>query len=268
MFSLYPRLDLLRAHHLARDHASKSVIELATQISPSLEGVVFAPTGGNRIERAELEALRNTVLARASSAGYPGAPSETGAAGFDAECAALLHTTMRLHPSEASHIEVWAFLTCQLLPDVVRWRFPGTAEAPAALERYVGTSRRGLWRNAFGRLWWRAHRFHTPGRPDPYGLLALLTEDEIVQLTERPSLAADAGLLVQFSGTFLAAYERNTAAGGRVARRELIRESVKRLRRLLPMTAFDLLDQQVVGSISASLIDDTLRTATKTPVAV
>jgi hypothetical protein len=259
VFFLYPRLDLLRAHHLAREHSSKSVEELADKSSISLEGITFAPTGGNRIDRSDLEVLRRNVLTCAASAGYPGGASETVAAKFDTACAALLHTTMRLHASEASHIEVWAFLTCQLLPDIVRWRFPGTTDAPAALERFVATSRRGLWRNTFGRLWWRAHRFQLLGSPDPYYLLDQLTEDEIVQLTERPSLAADAGLLIQFTSSFLAVLKRNTAGGGPIARRALIRESVKRLRRLLPMTAFDMLDQQVVSSISTSLIDETMR---------
>jgi len=258
LYSLYPRLNLPRAHYLAQEYSSKTIEELASISSASFDAMTFAPTGGNRIERGDLEELRRGVLARASSAGYPAGPAETAAAEFDAECAALLHSTMRLHPSEASHLEVWAFLTCVLLPDLVRWRFPGAVEGGTSPDRFVGSDR-GLRRNTFGRLWWRAQLFCTTGRPNPYGLLTKLTEDELVQLTERSSLAADAGLLVQFSDTFLWTLERGAGSSGRGLRRELLRESVKRLRRLLPMTAFDMLDRQVIGSISAGIIDDTLR---------
>ena len=49
---------------------------------------------------------------------------------------ALLHERMDISPAEASSQGVWAFVACVMLPDVVRWRFPG-GEA-TTLERFLG----------------------------------------------------------------------------------------------------------------------------------
>ena len=56
---------------------------------------------------------------------------------------------MALVPAEAAVPEVWTFVACQLVPDVVMWRWGRDNQ-----ERWLG---RGLVRHAFGRLWWQAH---------------------------------------------------------------------------------------------------------------
>src|SRR5690606_7653755 len=113
----------------------------------------------------------------------------------------LLVEQMEISANEATQVEMWAFLGCVLLPDVVRWRFPGRAATPD--ERFIGGAR-GL-RNTFGRLWWRAYlleaRRGEDGLLDP---LVALNEDEMVQITERPGLSGYPATASALAHAFLA----------------------------------------------------------------
>ena len=79
-------------------------------------------------------------------------------------------------PHEASHEEVWSYLTCCWLLDVAVWRFGAEADE----RRYIGN----VNRNTFRRLWWR-------GRSWAEIDLTRLGEDELVNIMERPTIAAD-----------------------------------------------------------------------------
>ncbi len=145
------------------------------------DAVRFAATGGSRVNSAQLLALRNRILqvAKANSLGRCG--SRAWLAKFDAEVAALLAEEQMFASGEALRDDVWAFLGVSLAPDVVNWRFH------AARERYLG----GV-RNTFQRLWMRGRALDRgAGHSDRWGLLVELTEDALVQITERPSLGGD-----------------------------------------------------------------------------
>ena len=140
-------------------------------------------------------------------------------------------------------------MACILLPDIVRWRFPGT-ERITSKERFLGGSR-GL-RNTFGRVWWRAYILGQPGSNEPYEFLSLLGEDEMVQIMERPGLAGSPLLARQVCGSFLDTVRQNSG----FTRSELLRDSMKRLRRLLPLVSFDsLLDDELRILINEILLD-------------
>jgi len=53
-----------------------------------------------------------------------------------------------MSPHEASHDEIWSYLTCCWLLDVAIWRW----SAGADVKRFIGD----VNRNTFRRMWWRA----------------------------------------------------------------------------------------------------------------
>lgn len=240
MYLLYPRLPLPIAEALAAERASMNVEELVRCSSTSHEASQFAPTGGNKIRPDELNALQQQVRECAGQQGYPNAVSDEESKQFDIQCSIFLHQNMSLHPSEASHLDMWAFMGCVLLPDVVRWRF---FSERTTRERFIGEDR-GLRRHAFGRLWWRAYLLHQPtwNKPHVYNLLKSLNEDDLVQITERSSIAANPRLAVAFSLAFLRAVGQHRS----IPRRQLMREASKRLFRLLSMISFESLDEDLL----------------------
>jgi hypothetical protein len=105
MYLLYPRLPLPVAEAVVLNRAVKSVEELLEESDIFHESVQFAPTGGNKVDENELRNLQRSVRECAEKFGYPGSASEDSARRFDAACGILLHQSMHLHPSEASHLE-------------------------------------------------------------------------------------------------------------------------------------------------------------------
>lgn len=103
---------------------------------------------------------------------------------FDHRAAIYLAQRKDLRSGEALRDDVWAFMTSVLAPDVVYWRFP--SRSTAQLERYAG----GV-RNAFQRLWIRGVTLDRgEDRQARWELVEKLTEDAMVQIFERASLAS------------------------------------------------------------------------------
>ena len=238
MYLLYPRLPLPIAEAVVLERSVKSIDELLEDSDIFHESIQYAPTGGNRISEIELKELQQVVRTCAEEHGYPESTSDDVARQFDVACGVLLHQKMQLHPSEASHLEMWAFMGCILLPDVVRWRFFSDR---TARERFIGEDR-GLRRHTFGRLWWRSYLLYQPNWDKPYDLLNYLYEDDLVQITERNSIAANPLLASAFALSFLKAVEQYDS----VPRRQIIREASKRLFRLLSIISFDSLDDEML----------------------
>ena len=246
---LYPRLPQITASTLAGDFASRSVQELKEASSVKHPAAIYAPTGGNRVSESLLLEIQDAIRECAFKSGFPRAPVDSSRRGFDSESGRILHEMMQIAPSEASHQGPWAFMACILLPDIVRWRFPG-AEKITSKERFLGGSR-GL-RNTFGRVWWRAYILGQPDSNLPYEFLSLLGEDEMVQIMERPGLAGSPLLARQVCRSFLDAAGQNAG----ITRSELLRDSMKHLRRLLPLVSFDALpDDELRNLINEILLD-------------
>lgn len=249
MYLLYPRLPLATAEKLACELASLPIRDLSALSGLTHDSVQYSPTGGNKVQLSQMQKLQHSIRECAQINGYPEFSDEDECRTFDIQCSVTLHQNMFIHPSEASHREVWVFMTCILLPDIVRWRFPGES---TSLERFIGSDR-GLRRNTFGRLWWRAFLLYQPQWKDSYALLHELVEDDLVQVTERNSIAASPTLLSTFCISFLHAVNRYD----NVPRRMLIREAAKRLRRLLSLVSFDALDATMVSTIINDLFSIT-----------
>lgn len=250
MYLLYPRLPLATAAGLVPERSGLSISEL-TQISSTHHTAVQYYETGSKVSEGNLEKLQSDVRSCAKKFGYPDPAGEQDLRSFDTECGQLLHESLKLHPSEASHLEMWAFLTCVLLPDVVRWRFPGDATTE---ERFIGSDR-GLRRNTFGRLWWRSYLMHQPNLDNPYEFFDLLHEDDLVQITERNSIAASRKLTSVFVQAFVAAVTEYED----IPRREIMRETIKRVRRQLSFIVFDLLEEQQIRNLIDKQFEQTVQ---------
>lgn len=143
--------------------------------------VRYAATGGTVIQPARLKRLREEIVELAIECGFgrTGIPADHSR--FDMELGQWSVSCPELDSGEALRDDVWTFMTTVMAPDVVYWRFG------AARTRYLG----GI-RNAFQRTWIRAVTLdHGDGHPDRWELLRELTEDALVQITERPSIGAN-----------------------------------------------------------------------------
>lgn len=159
------------------------------------EAARFAATGGSRATRGDLGELRSAVLETARANGFGTNSSRTSHASFDAELGPLLAELPLLASGEALRDDFWTFVGVSLAPDVVHWRFR------KARERYLG----GV-RNTFQRLWLRARALDRGEQhPERWQLLQELTEDALVQITERPSIGADTVLARAVAETWLRA---------------------------------------------------------------
>ena len=178
---LLPRLPGPAAESLVERFLEEPSIWIGFDPDDLPEAVRFAATGGSRAERKDLLALRKAVEETARANGFGAGGNGTTHARFDAELGAAFAETPLLSSGEALRDDFWTFMGVTLAPDVVRWRFR------AARERYLG----GV-RNTFQRLWLRARALDRGERhPRRWQLLEDLTEDALVQITERPSIGAD-----------------------------------------------------------------------------
>lgn len=180
------------------------------------QAVRFAATGGTQVSPRQLREFREGIIQIAETNGFGASGHRAGFAGFDAQAAAWLADHSLLTSGEGLRDDVWAFLGVALLPDVVYWRFG------AARERYLG----GI-RNTFQRLWARGRALDRgPSSPDRWQLLDALTEDALVQITERPSLGGDPLLAHAIAEAWLRAAHQH----GKGAMEAIMRSAVLRIR--------------------------------------
>lgn len=144
------------------------------------EEAFFTPVGGRRVMADELIAAYKHVMNIARNHGFP--KQEGSHARFDFDTAVYFGENSLFHSAESLRDDVWSFVAIVMFPHVVHWRFN---RDPA--QRYLG----GV-RNTFQRLWLRA-RVLDRGKnaQDRWGLVRELSEDALVQITERPSIGAD-----------------------------------------------------------------------------
>ena len=180
------------------------------------EAARYGATGGSKVDLAELDQLREELLRLAESKGFPRVRDRAALAGFDAETGAMLSEKPMLASGEALRDDVWAFIGVSLAPDIVHWRFG------KARERYLG----GI-RNTFQRLWIRARSLDRgTNHPDRWRLLEELTEDALVQITERPSLGGEPKLATAIAESWVRAARHH----GRNAMEPIMRRAALRLR--------------------------------------
>ncbi len=229
MTLLVPRLDRPSADALIDQWVGAEPGLLTAAMPLPAPAVTFSEVGGSRTDEGELRELRLELLALAEGHGMPGAPVDR--AGFEATAAAILHGRLTVTPHEASHDEVWNYLTCCWLLDIAIWRFGADADR----RRFLGD----VNRNTFRRMWWRAEILGT-------GIdLARLGEDELVAVMERPTIASDRRLARRVFMEFLGRVDRDEVPD----RMLLMREAMKRLLRLTPFVALSSLDERAITTL-------------------
>lgn len=235
MTLLLPRLDRDVARAMIARHERSTLTEIANALPDHEPVVTYSPVGGSRITDQELSTLRRDVLALAVKHGMPEQPTRLSK--FEGRCARLLYERLPMTPHEASHEEVWSYLTCCWLLDVAFWRFGADADE----RRFIGN----VNRNTFRRMWWRAEVL------GPEVDLDRLGEDELVNIMERPTIAGDRTLARLVAQEFLVRVERDEAP----ERMLLMREAMKRLLRLTPFVAFSGLSRTELEEVVTSSFD-------------
>ncbi|WP_157769301.1 hypothetical protein ACTACN_21990 [Pseudomonas syringae] len=153
-----------------------------------LSQVKFASSGGSKVSNSKLDMLKENLTDIAKANGFPGKGTAKTRAKFDLETSIYLSSEELFSSGEALRNDVWSFVATELVPELVIWRFkPKTTNDKFKLDsnRFKG----GI-RNTFQRLWIRSKLFDLgPTHTSRWQLLELLTEDALVQITERASIA-------------------------------------------------------------------------------
>lgn len=196
------------------------------------EQVRFAATGGTPVNAASLARLRRDLVAMGERHGFGRCGIRPSLADFDAETATWLAQSDLFATGEALRDDVWAFVAAIVAPDIVHWRFGNSAE------RYAG----GV-RNTFQRLWMRGRALDRgAGHPERWRLLQELTEDALVQITERPSIGGDKIIAQAIAEAWLrAARHHGKSAMEHIMRRAILRIRVRNeIRSLADLTTVEL----------------------------
>ena len=238
---LFPQLPRSESvDQLVMELMTLSVTDCRKRRGFSHPSQIYSPTGGAPLSESELRELAAGLTAISERFGYPGDCTDTRST--DASWSEYLHRNLQVTPHEVAKDEVWHFMTCVLVPDLVRWRWDAdTAEGPS--ERWITVRRRG--RNCFGRLWWRSEILRLPDAEAPYELVHELKEDEFVQIMERPSLAGNRSLSRSAAKALIEFGKRKE----KINRALIFREVQKRLLRLGAYLEFETLRDDKLRSL-------------------
>lgn len=160
--------------------------------------VWYAASGGS-VDRALVGEIMDSIDAIAQECGFPHPASERQKSDFDKRVAAYFGQHPDLDGGELLRDDVWAFMSCVLLQEFAVWRY-SSEQKP----RFAG----GV-RNTFQRLWMRGRTLDQgEGREDRWYLLNALSEDGMVQIFERASIAGDARLSRAMAAAWFSTSER------------------------------------------------------------
>lgn len=238
-----PRVSLLEVDELLDELIPLEITEIAVRMSANLP-VSYAPTGGVQADPGLLPRIRREVLKLAVAAGYPERREQAALQEFEGDCARLLHEQLGMTPHEAGHREVWACLTATHLLDVAAWRWGGISDRNRA--------NGDVNRDTFRRLWWRYEILQDPDLPwDRFGGLG---EDEIVAIMERPGVTGNPEVARAIVRGFNARLEGEPDL--MPMRMGLMRDAMKRLTRLTPFVALDLLGRSELDAVIEEMMSE------------
>ena len=234
--NLYPRLPAGVALALIQEYLSLSLEELRQRSSLEHAAATFNPVGGRRVSQERLSTLRQGMRDAAGILGFPN-PLGRRTGEFDRLYTELLYRGMGIVPADAGHEGVWSFISLVLVPELSVWRYPNRNE-----ERL-----RGLPRNTFRRLWWRAH---TLGHTSDSATFRL-SEDQLVQIEERPTIGGDPRVSRALAASFESARTRFPG----ISHEELMREAAKYFIRLMPSISVYCLSDQQLHDLTTEVMD-------------
>jgi hypothetical protein len=248
---LYPKLPNYVAQSIAQEIAGLDIVSLKNKSNTVHPKAIYTTSGGNRADIRHMINIQEKIRKCGEKWNYPLTADSKSQKRFDSDSSKILLENLKMQPFEASQGDTWAFFGCVLLPDIVRWRF-FQRDNPTTLERFTG-SKWGL-RNTFGRLWWRAFILCDSKNTDPYYLLNNLGEDELVQITERPSIAGNVILAKSFCNCFLQIQSEHPS----LDRSLLFRDTIKRLRRYIPIMALESMNENELETFLENLFIESI----------
>lgn len=175
----------------------------------------YAPSGGSVAPELVAD-IRAELTKIAGLHGFPNRASDKQKTGFDVEAAKWLAGHPQLASPELLRDDIWAFLSCIMLQELVVWRYSARQRA-----RFAG----GV-RNTFQRLWTRGRTLDLGDGDSRWQLLEGLSEDAMVQIFERASIASDARLARALAASWLKTADRI----GRARMEDVMRKATKLLR--------------------------------------
>lgn len=252
-YLLYPRLP-----GPMKDHRINEVSDAPIEALPDhelteddLNAYVYSATGGQRVTYGHVIELREALLVTGRNHGFPDPPGATARRRFDVAAGRLLVERMHMTANEAARPGLWPFICCDLVPELVRWRFTSTKEGRSPAERFSD----GV-RNTFGRLWWRTYVLEArdDGTLEEYGLQSKMGEDELVQLMERPAMRANNALTRTMAWQFASLVEENAG----LPRMALMRDVQKRLNRLMPILCLEGIEQEMLEELVSQMLTESV----------
>lgn len=221
--ALLPRMNALDVDDLLEALSGQRAALSRCAVGELPNKVKFAPVGGRQVTTGELADLEERLFEAARGAGYPQARTLEARAQFDAACTPILATCAILQSGEALRDDVWACLASWLLAPLTHWRFGASA---------------GRWhggvRNTFQRMWIRARALDRGvGHEDRWGLVVALTEDALVAITERTTIAQRRPLAMAIAEGWV----RAAQTYGRAQMEPIMRQAIIRLRLMNEVTA-------------------------------
>lgn len=215
---LLPRLSALGVSSILESSGSAAPTPASSRAMLTERSAMssFAASGGNQSE-AQANAIALKLREIASNDGFPDNPSQIARSKFDRDAAIYLGSLPELSTGEALRDDVWSFIATVTAPDIVSWRFPDRAT-----HRFQG----GV-RNAFQRLWIRGTTLDRgKDHEDRWGLVRALSEDALVQIFERASIAGNRAIATALAEGWV----RVAMQIGRGAMEPVMRRATKLLR--------------------------------------
>ncbi|WP_156296460.1 DUF6339 family protein [Mycobacterium paragordonae] len=240
----FPRLQRDIARQRLAEFTNMDIGEIAERSDVEFDRAYFYPTAprGQQATPETIRKFQTTMRQLAKNHGYPTplGRKEKAAGLFDREVVAAILDVAPLIPAEAGEEGVWSFLSLVAVPDVALWRWPNRRERDD-YERILGYPR-----NVFRRLWWRA--FILGSAPDSAG--AKVFEDEAVAILERTAIGGNRTVARMVAETQIRRFEDASK------RTDLMRDVMKRIRRLHAFISFHSLSSNELKSLIEEAFDN------------
>lgn len=241
--NVWPRLPESAALQMLSTIADSSAEQLRAGSGLHHPDAAPVEVGGRRVDDATIELLSSRLRSCADSLGFPRELNRAEVTRFDRPATRILHDTMGIVPADAAAPGVWSYLSLIVMPDIAVWRWPKRHP-----ERLLGRPR-----NVFGRLWWRAEVVGA----DLIDVDRGLGEDELVNIMERPTIAADRRL-ARTMGKIIV--ERRITG---VARSDVMRDAARRVLRLQAVTCPEILPAPALEDVVCGVVDDAVDALTR-----
>ena len=244
---LLPQISTPSAEILVKELCVLSVSECKSRRRLDHGNRVYSPTGGAFATDAQFKQLCDGLSKIAEGVGYPQGDLAARMR-FDVDVAIFLHEKFQITENEAAKQGVWNFLSCVALPDLVRWRFPSDNGTVAV--RFLDAEK-----HTFGRLWWRAKAYFDTNNKDPYWLVREIGEDESCAMMERTSLSGIRPFVVTALRSFIECYKEDKPS---IGRQDLLRDAMKRFRRLGGVLALEALSEAELSDLCRSVFKESI----------